>query len=187
MVVSNANNPNTGRFKCIPVGVAASPNHCACCGSSTRDVIDFGFTAEYYGAVLLCTECVTEAGKTLGMETKKEFSAVFDELNDEISKTGLRLELIENYISRTKADYDKLLRDIDNCSYPVNNVTNISPYIGVEVVPLPESTTANPDRATAKSDTTAKQGTKSAVNKRSNSISGSSGYGNASDIFGPDR
>ena len=53
------------RFFLIPGNRLPLPAKCWCCGSHTRDCIDFGTNVEFFGAVLLCTTCVAEATTVL--------------------------------------------------------------------------------------------------------------------------
>lgn len=62
------------RFQLLSSPIA-TPGKCACCGTATRPVIDFGMTLEFYGAVYLCETCLTEAASTIGMRTAEEYDA----------------------------------------------------------------------------------------------------------------
>lgn len=54
-----------GRFKVLDRPEPA-PGHCAVCGSVSKPVVDFDMTVDYYGAILLCVDCVREAFINLG-------------------------------------------------------------------------------------------------------------------------
>ena len=56
-----------GRFKVIYGGSLPAPGKCGVCGSVERDCIDFGLDVDYYGAVLLCVECISEAHSVAGL------------------------------------------------------------------------------------------------------------------------
>lgn len=43
------------------------PGKCAVCGGVDRPVVDFGLNIQFYGAVMLCVDCVSEAGVRVGM------------------------------------------------------------------------------------------------------------------------
>jgi hypothetical protein len=43
------------------------PGKCAVCGGVSRPVVDFGLNIQFYGAVMLCVDCVSEAGVRVGM------------------------------------------------------------------------------------------------------------------------
>jgi len=49
-----------GRFKVLDRPYN-DPGHCAVCGSVSKPVVDFDMSVDYYGAVLLCADCVREA------------------------------------------------------------------------------------------------------------------------------
>lgn len=53
-----------GRFN-VTERPTVFPGKCAVCGTVERPVVDFGMTLDYYGAVLLCVECVTSAYNTV--------------------------------------------------------------------------------------------------------------------------
>ena len=53
-----------GRFK-VTERPTVFPGKCAVCGTVERAVVDFGMTLDYYGAVLLCVECITSAYTTV--------------------------------------------------------------------------------------------------------------------------
>lgn len=50
----------SGRFQ-IQRRPVTSPGKCSVCGSVERPVVDFGLDIEFYGGVLICTECVSSA------------------------------------------------------------------------------------------------------------------------------
>lgn len=47
-------------FRLVPVGLLPTPGTCCKCGSNLRPAIDFGITVEYFGAVLICVECIMD-------------------------------------------------------------------------------------------------------------------------------
>lgn len=49
-----------GRFS-VSAKPQVSPGKCACCGSVSKPVVDFGFDVEFYGSVLMCGDCIREA------------------------------------------------------------------------------------------------------------------------------
>lgn len=55
-----------GRFKVLERPDPA-PGHCAVCGSVSKPVVDFDMTVDYYGAVLLCVDCIREAYVNIGL------------------------------------------------------------------------------------------------------------------------
>lgn len=63
-----------GRFK-VTERPTVFPGKCAVCGTVERAVVDFGMTLDYYGAVLLCVECVTSAYTTVQLVVGDEGSS----------------------------------------------------------------------------------------------------------------
>jgi hypothetical protein len=62
--------------------LVASPGCCFLCGSGMKPpYIDFGTSIDYYGAVILCHECMEAAGAMLGMLTFDKHSAALQELD----------------------------------------------------------------------------------------------------------
>lgn len=55
-----------GRFRLLDKPVAM-PGKCSVCGSVEREVLDFGLDVEFYGAVVICVSCLTEAAGLLDM------------------------------------------------------------------------------------------------------------------------
>lgn len=55
-----------GRFK-YSERPMASPGKCAVCGAVDKPVIDFGMDLDFYGAVLMCTECIRGAAEVAGL------------------------------------------------------------------------------------------------------------------------
>lgn len=67
------------RFQLLD-GPVALPGTCACCGSPSKPVVDFGKRVERYGRIYLCIDCVSEAGRTVGLVDR----ALLDKANDRI-------------------------------------------------------------------------------------------------------
>ena len=63
--------PPTSRFQLYPSPLV-TPGKCAVCGAVDRPVVDFGMTLQFYGAVLLCVTCLTEAGAAIGLVPQTE-------------------------------------------------------------------------------------------------------------------
>lgn len=66
--------PLNSRFQTYPVPMA-SPGKCSVCGSVDRPVVDFGLTVEFYGAVVICVLCLTEAARNIQMVPLSELKA----------------------------------------------------------------------------------------------------------------
>ena len=54
-----------GRFR-VTDRPYADPGKCTVCGSVSKPVVDFDMTVDYYGAILLCTDCIREAFILMG-------------------------------------------------------------------------------------------------------------------------
>lgn len=65
----------TDRFKLTNLPLVA-PGKCACCGAVDRPVVDFDFTIQFYGAVLLCETCLAEAARVIDMVPGSELDTV---------------------------------------------------------------------------------------------------------------
>lgn len=53
-----------GRFQFLD-RPSVLPGKCAVCGSVERPVVDFGMQLDFYGAVLLCVDCIKEAASLI--------------------------------------------------------------------------------------------------------------------------
>lgn len=106
------------RFQLLPSPVAI-PGKCAVCGTSTRPVVDFGMTLEFYGAVYLCETCLTEAARAIGMVSISEYNE---------AKEGSSQSFSENLLARDmvaipRGQYDALsvaLRNLSSLILPVS-------------------------------------------------------------------
>jgi hypothetical protein len=54
-----------GRFKVLD-RPNTPPGHCAVCGSVSKPIVDFDMTVDYYGAIMLCVDCIREAFILIG-------------------------------------------------------------------------------------------------------------------------
>ena len=90
----------TSRFQLTEVPLV-SPGKCAVCGSATKPVVDFGMTIQFYGAVLMCVECLSEASARIGMVPRSELEACEARLSqsfqDELNQRSLRVITDEQY------------------------------------------------------------------------------------------
>jgi hypothetical protein len=68
-------------FHVIPVGLLPNPGTCSICGSNQRDCLDWGITVEYFGAILICVECVRDLVNVpeLGLMHESEVSAMMED------------------------------------------------------------------------------------------------------------
>jgi hypothetical protein len=61
----------TSRFTLLPQPVVA-PGKCAVCGAVDKPVVDFNMTIEFYGAILICANCIREAASGVGMVSESD-------------------------------------------------------------------------------------------------------------------
>lgn len=68
-----------------------SPGKCANCGASKNDgrrYVDFGLHVEFYGAVMLCGECLKDIARTMGL-----FEDLEDQLKASLEQTQRAVDL----------------------------------------------------------------------------------------------
>ncbi len=51
-----------------------NPGKCAVCGNVETPIIDFGLDIKFYGAVMICTNCLKEAARGVGMVPETELT-----------------------------------------------------------------------------------------------------------------
>jgi hypothetical protein len=58
-----------------------NPGTCCVCGSNQRGCVDFGITVEYFGAVLICEECILDISNVeqLGLITRSEVAQMMEQ------------------------------------------------------------------------------------------------------------
>jgi hypothetical protein len=68
-------------FHYLPVGMLPNPGTCCVCGSNQRGCVDFGITVEYFGAVLICEECILDISNVeqLGLITRSEVAQMMEQ------------------------------------------------------------------------------------------------------------
>ena len=66
------------------------PGKCAVCGAPNKPVLDLGLNIPMYGFVMLCFECVTEAGQRIGL-------VLAEELNETALQAG---QSVEDYLAQ---------------------------------------------------------------------------------------
>jgi hypothetical protein len=106
------------------------PGKCAVCGGVDRPIVDFGLNIQFYGAVMLCVDCVSEAGVRVGMVRPEDnaeanlqtgqsvtefleahdFKVVTRELHDALST------LVSSYIDVTATGLDSVPSRMDHPS-----------------------------------------------------------------------
>lgn len=118
-------------FKYVQAGMAASPGTCAICGFDRRDFIDFGITAEYYGAILVCVECIADLSNVeqLDFVRRSDYNMVAA-LNNSLTNTikeyeGLRQGL-EDGLVRVSRDFTLAFDNV--------GVHSVAPISGAEAI-----------------------------------------------------
>jgi hypothetical protein len=101
------------RFQLLP-RPAASPGKCSVCGVVNREVIDFGLDIEFYGAVVICTECMISASARLNLVPVAEVLILREKLAH-VSKAAQTVQslfddCVVDFIERT----NRLESDIRN-------------------------------------------------------------------------
>jgi len=94
----------SGRFQLVDS--PASPGKCAVCGysasgenepSNRRQYLDFGMELDFYGAVVICTECLTEVAVGMGYIVPEEadrLTAESERVKAENAKLGAAVEVV---------------------------------------------------------------------------------------------
>lgn len=82
-----------GRFKYLDKP-AALPGKCAVCGAVDKPVIDFGLDVDYFGAVVICTECMKTANQVVELYEGTATAPVVPPLN------FLDVEAVNEYVAR---------------------------------------------------------------------------------------
>src|SRR6476469_10518841 len=95
-----------GRFRVLD-RPAALPGKCAVCGNVERPVLDFGLDLDFYGAVVICLECVTSAAEIVGLVPRERLDvAQLVQLNHnyEIQKAG---QVVHDFYNELAVLYGK--------------------------------------------------------------------------------
>jgi hypothetical protein len=96
------NNPQS-KFQLIPSAVAA-PGSCVTCGTAEGPFIDFGFLAEFYGAVVFCILCAQDCGRAAGLVDLVEDKSVIELPN-----------WIPSILNDYEADVNAAMAKLRNC------------------------------------------------------------------------
>lgn len=137
-------NPNS-RFRILNLAIR-KPGVCFVCGSDGNDerqFVDFGKTVDWYGVVYICTFCVFEVAKLLGLGLKSDWVLAQKNLQEEISKGDVRW--IE---AREELRAARLL--LRNCHCDNSNSSDSGPdsvQVDVESDPVPEQTSTDADES----------------------------------------
>ena len=90
----------------------SSPGKCSVCGAVDRPVVDFGVTIQYYGAVVFCFVCMTEAARVIDMVPRSELTTAEEGLTQSFNSVLDKKELVA--ISRER--YSTILMAISGLS-----------------------------------------------------------------------
>lgn len=164
-----------GRFK-VTERPTVFPGKCAVCGTVERAVVDFGMTLDYYGAVLLCVECVTSAYTTVQLVVGDEGSSTpaVPHFLDEVA--------INEYVRSANDSINRLsiLLGLNGiCLGKGNEEVFSEPELPIESI---ESTIDESDGVSEESEPPIEQEPLFVIDKRSVSVSTSSSDGDLSDF-----
>lgn len=132
-------NPAQSRFQVGPVASAPFPSKCICCGAVDRDVVDFGVTYDFEGAVLLCVSCMAEGALKIGFVSGVTYHEALN-LADKVTKNLDRaVALIKEFQGDLNDTVSDLVVRIDDTltSSPSND--------GVDTNEESQSDNATPD------------------------------------------
>jgi len=117
------------RFKVLPRPFP-NPGKCAVCGGVKTPVVDFGFTVQFYGAVMICTVCLSEAARKIGMVSEQD-------LRDNTQATD---QVAKEYLARNN------LKAINGDQYnlAVTAATSLSDLVLRGLPDLPVEDSPNP-------------------------------------------
>lgn len=126
-----------GRFKINPKPVA-SPGKCSVCGSVERAVVDFGLDVEFYGAVVICTECFICAAQILDLVPGEKLrTAQLVQLDHEhqLNEAGRVANEYNAKLSDLLTEFANSLRDINNGTVSESN-EGPAESVGSESLPV---------------------------------------------------
>lgn len=101
-------------------GVVPIPGTCCICGFDRRDFVDWGLNIEYYGAVLICVECINN----LGQLEELDF-ATRQELNDARATIRNLMQTIREYERMRRKLEDGLVRVASDFGLDFDNVGSV--------------------------------------------------------------
>ena len=165
--------PVNSRFHLLPLP-SITPGKCAVCGSVERPVIDFMLNIDFYGAVLICTTCMSEAAQLLGMVPPEIHSKATEglalhltELLDLNEMVGVPRERYNDIVVAVSGLSDVLL-----FSGSSDNVMVAGPHGEVQ-----QSLFGNPPETEQGPDGSPEQDDNTIVSEGPTSVSSSSKYG----------
>jgi len=118
--------------------LVASPGCCFLCGSGMKPpYVDFGTSIDYYGAVVLCHECMEAAGALIGMLTADKYLDSFRDmanLQDQVESlqyenSALRHAIEELNFANFHSSEMMVVLDSHSDNYSVSN--NLSDVVSV--------------------------------------------------------
>jgi hypothetical protein len=123
-----------GRFKVLDRPEPA-PGHCAVCGSVSKPVIDFDMTVDYYGAVLLCTDCIREAFIIMG--------SLHPELMEPAQVVPLfdpgkhyDMDMVHEYLAASLESTRRLIAILPDSDFSDENAEDLLGTVGADSEPL---------------------------------------------------
>lgn len=78
----------------------AAPGHCAICGGSVGQMVDFGMNVEFYGVIYFCVEnCMVELANAFEYHSPRQWKMMMNQIEDqrnELNALRDRNEALEN-------------------------------------------------------------------------------------------
>jgi hypothetical protein len=104
------------RFHFTPVENLPFPGSCAICGSSRRPCIDFRIDIDYFGTLLVCTECIIESVHVPELDLMRRSDAVRLMEENDIMKRQLAMavDAMEDLQSGLVAAVDTYVHRVRN-------------------------------------------------------------------------
>jgi len=107
---------SSDRFHFIQVEHLPFPGSCAICGSSRRPCIDFHIDIDYFGTLLICTECILESVHVPELDLMRRSDAVrLMEENDTMKRQlAMAVDAMEDLQSGLVAAVDTYVHRVRN-------------------------------------------------------------------------
>lgn len=127
---SEAQRVATSRFQLIDDGAYPLPGKCACCGTVKGRMLDFGFTLDYYGAVLLCIPCCVSAIQVAGFNPEPQTVLPTPEFDtEEINELLTRINPLVARLISVLPDSDLEFPEIDGGTDEADGETVSDPLL----------------------------------------------------------
>lgn len=107
------------RFRVLDAPIVA-PGKCAVCGSSStedRKYVDFGFQLDWFGAIYLCTICLTEAALSIDLVNRVAYESLVLSWKHEAEFANLKAKEFEE-----QHDAARVLLRHCNCTNPYSGL-----------------------------------------------------------------